>query len=133
MTYGNTSTTSLQSLELFFNLCKEKQLKEIRNNALYEYAKWLILHELGHYLYYIKDSKAHLFEAICWKEEQLLCTADDFVSTYAQTDKYEDYAEHFAYWYVVHIQKEKPIEKPTSPTSVHFQAKMKYFDTAYQQ
>jgi hypothetical protein len=131
MTYGDTTTTSLQSLDLYFSLCEDTALQRIWANALTNYAIWLTLHELAHYLYRIKDTKSEAFKTICWKGGKNSCKTDDFISEYAQTDMYEDYAEHFAYWYVVYVQKTEPLRKPDNPNSVPFQAKMKYFDMTY--
>jgi Zn-dependent peptidase ImmA (M78 family) len=131
MTYGDNSTTSLQSLELYFSLCNATNIKEVRKMALNDYAKWLTLHELGHYLYYIKDTKAENFETICWEGDDKKCKDEDFISEYAQTNKYEDYAEQFAYRYLMNKQKEKPLWKPSDPNSVKFQEKMRYFSEVF--
>jgi len=131
MTYGDTSTTSLQSIDLHFSLCNDARLKSVWDDTLRSYAKWLIVHELGHYLYYIKDTTFSVFERICWEGERNICTADDFIGEYAQTEKYEDYAEHFTYWYLVTVDKEEPLWKPSNPNAKKFQAKMKYFNLVF--
>jgi hypothetical protein len=61
----------------------------------------LIIHELGGHLgHYIKDTERKTFEAICRKtkeERNDNCSEKDFVSPYAMTNSYEDYAETFAH------------------------------------
>jgi hypothetical protein len=66
MTYGDSTTTSLQFIDLYFEVCNDIKLKEVWKNALHEYARWLTIHELGHYFYWIKDTQTVAFESICW-------------------------------------------------------------------
>ncbi|MBB1578616.1 MAG: hypothetical protein HG424_001365 [candidate division SR1 bacterium] len=92
------------------SLSKDTRFKEIKlyistcnplPNAvqLFSYIEHVLVHELGHYIYFFKDPKAKLFTQICWKEGQSTCKLQDFHSLYAETNKEEDYAESFAYWY----------------------------------
>lgn len=85
----------------------------------------IVTHELGHHFYYYHDRTGHDdFKNICWSNEQEQngqCSADDFVSDYAQTASVEDYAEHFMHWFldiVPHTSK-KIREKTT-----HFDRKL---------
>lgn len=63
----------------------------------------IVTHELAHHFYYYHDDAVEDFETICWSdfsERNERCTAQDFVSDYAQTASVEDYAEHFMYRYL---------------------------------
>lgn len=63
----------------------------------------IIVHELGHHVYYFKDTSSESFEAICWEwasQRNNTCSSWDFVSEYAQTAAVEDYAEHFMFWFL---------------------------------
>jgi len=54
----------------------------------------IVVHELGHHFYYYHDREWNdNFEAICrsWNT----CSVNDYVSSYAQSNAIEDYAEHF--------------------------------------
>jgi hypothetical protein len=51
-------------------------------------------------VYYFKDTNVEDFTNICWDNDQDTCSSNEFVSTYAQKNKEEDYAESFAYWYM---------------------------------
>lgn len=60
----------------------------------------IIIHELGHHVYYFQDEETDAFESLCRESEQQRnnkCINDDFVSQYAQTSALEDYAEHFMF------------------------------------
>lgn len=62
--------------------------------------KKIIIHELGHHVYYYRDANSDAFEAICRDDitsRNTQCGWDDFVTQYAQTASVEDYAEHFMY------------------------------------
>ena len=128
ITYEDTTTTTLQSIDLHFSLCKDPQFKWMRTDSVYKYTKRLTLHELGHYFSYIKDVKFPTFEKICRTEGRNNCSPNNFISEYAQTDKYEDYAEHFAYRYLLTLQKETALWTPEDIDSKKIQTKMKYFD-----
>ena len=73
--------------------------------------KKLLLHELGHYIYYFKDKSTNAFESLCrssdGKTTKNVCTSDEFVSAYAQTSTEEDYAETFSRWALTKIDKNK--------------------------
>gem|GEM_PF-2309757 len=61
----------------------------------------IIYHELGgHFGHYIKDKNYKTFQDICRTDKNTRnnsCTDEDFVSDYATTSAYEDYAETFSY------------------------------------
>lgn len=76
--------------------------------------KWeflrVYIHELGHYIdlyFFQKDviwDDSNDFYDISWKDVKIIKSwskSDDFVSGYAMTNKYEDFAESFTY-YVLH-------------------------------
>ena len=87
--------TRFKEIKLYISTCNP-----LPNPAqLFSYIEHVLVHELGHYIYFFKDPKARLFTQICWKEEQSTCKLQDFHSLYAETNKEEDYAESFAYWY----------------------------------
>ena len=87
--------TRFKEIKLYISTCNP-----LPNAAqLFSYIEHVLVHELGHYIYFFKDPKARLFTQICWKEEQSTCKLQDFHSLYAETNKEEDYAESFAYWY----------------------------------
>lgn len=67
----------------------------------------VFIHEFGHYvdLYYfqrnILNDISDDFGAISWEQSNILklwLTLNDFVSGYAMTNKYEDFAESFAFY-----------------------------------
>jgi hypothetical protein len=100
-TYKEYRLNTLQSLQLSIGLCTnqgyfDENLKEQTTN---ESVKRTLVHEIGHYLYYLKTTSKDIFDAICRKEEKNICTAGDFITRYAQTNASEDYAESFAYRY----------------------------------
>lgn len=70
----------------------------------------VFIHELGHYIdiYYLtpslKDDPSNDFYKISWKWEKVLKAwekTDNFVSWYAMTNRYEDFAESFTF-FVLH-------------------------------
>lgn len=77
-------------------------------NNFSSYVNQILVHELWHYIYYFKDFDHDDFDKICRANNSSRCLASDFVSSYAQRSKEEDYAESFAYWYLV--------EYPNSPS-----------------
>jgi hypothetical protein len=63
----------------------------------------IVLHELGHHMYYQKDSQHAVFESLCWsnsKTKKKECDRQAFVSDYASTNSLEDYAEQFMFSYL---------------------------------
>ena len=46
---------------------KENEINSSINKTMDETYKHVITHELGHYIYYIKDAHAEDFENICWE------------------------------------------------------------------
>ncbi|MEI6672657.1 MAG: hypothetical protein WCL02_04970 [bacterium] len=69
-----------------------------------------MLHELGHFIYYFKDTDPNTFEKNCrnttGKVIKNICTRDQFVSSYVQTNTEEDYAEIFSRWALTKIDKD---------------------------
>ena len=82
----------------------------------------MIVHELGgHMNHYLKDQDFEQFQAICRKtpkQQNNTCSNNDFVSEYAQTNAYEDYAESFTH---------RRLDKPA--TSSIIQQKYQHFTT----
>lgn len=67
----------------------------------------VLIHEIWHYVYYLKDKNTKAFEDICWDWEtrKMACVSfETFYSKYAMNDAQEDYAESFAY----RFQNKKP-------------------------
>ena len=100
-----------------------------------KYVNQLFVHELGHYLYYFKDDTNQYFDNICRKNNKNICNSDDFVSTYAQSSKEEDYAESFTYRYLMVYNHNRPI--PTSEDKkevivpLRISRKIEYFGKLY--
>ena len=97
----------VSKIVLKINECYEEYyLHNLRN-----YVDQILVHELGHYMYYFKDNSTDSFDSICRSGTSSRCALDEFVSRYAQTSKEEDYAESFAYWYLVVYPNSDP-DKP---------------------
>jgi hypothetical protein len=135
MTYNDTTSVSLQFINLYIELCdkyaSDPALTSQRKTSLASIVKWLLVHEIGHYIYHIKNTSHPTFETICRTENKNLCTNSDFITSYAQTNSEEDYAEHFAYRYFHTLQQQETLQKPENPTTKKFQEKMKYFTTVF--
>jgi hypothetical protein len=90
------SNKKFTRIKLNINLCSSQQYL-----ANFErYVRQIFIHELGHYLYYFKDSHTSVFDKFCRNKGANSCETMDFVSTYASKNKEEDYAESFAHWYL---------------------------------
>ena len=70
----------------------------------------IIVHEMGHHYYYFNArSVANNFGAVCWVDEKSQngqCSDANFVSSYAQTNMLEDYADHFMHWFLDIVPEE---------------------------
>ena len=81
-------------MTLTINLCRSYfVLKDLA-----EKFERMIVHEIAHHLYYTRDKDIIDFENFCWLDEgtrSVACGDEEFVSSYAQTNAAEDYAEHF--------------------------------------
>ncbi len=134
-TYNGTTTVTKKLLHIDFNVsvCDNKYF----NKTMDETYKHVITHELGHYIYYIKDAHAEHFENICWqwetdkKKERTCNDSKQFVSDYAMNkpgtkeawdDGWEDYAETFAYRY---------LGLPYSTTNNTMKSKIAHFNTLF--
>jgi len=99
--------TTLEEIELDISLCDSYQYID----QLEWQIKKLVIHEIGHYLYYFKDTTPNIFESICWNKkwdtEKKICDYEEFVSNYAQTNAEEDYAETFSRRAYTKINKDK--------------------------
>ena len=84
-----------EGIEILISLCKP--LAE--GAVLQEHIQHVLVHELGHYLYFFRDENNKKFDTICWNEQQKLCKKSDFYSEYSEENKEEDYAESFAFWF----------------------------------
>ncbi|MDR2190033.1 MAG: hypothetical protein LBP53_02325 [Candidatus Peribacteria bacterium] len=89
------SNRKFKQIKLNINLCTEPTY--VKQFA--RYVRQIFIHELGHYLYYFKDTHTQLFDSIC-RDTPEKCESQDFVSTYAMKNKEEDYAESFASRYI---------------------------------
>lgn len=68
--------------------------------AMEEQIKRILSHEIGHYVYFFKDSNPENFTEICRKNWENSCGDSDFVTEYAEAKQEEDYAESFTDWFV---------------------------------
>ncbi len=89
----------LVSISLNISTCEEANFNTLFASSY----KHVFIHELWHYIYYLKDTNTKSFEDICRKTDQtkkIDCAwYDKFYSKYAMNDPQEDYAESFAYWF----------------------------------
>ena len=120
----------LKQIKLNINLCSDRGYLALFTN----YVRQIFMHELAHYLYYFKDSATDGFGNICRKNGVLSCQEEDFVSTYAQKSKEEDYAESFTYWYLKNYAGQSIItdqEHGSASSSLKKETKQAYFDRVY--
>ena len=105
--YGEYTTTqsnnivSLYSLTVRINICEEAAYTQ----SLTDIVDQLLIHEIGHHLYYFHDTNPQSFENICRKDGTSNCFEKDFVSGYAQGSAKEDYAETFYNFYTTISQQ----------------------------
>lgn len=87
----------LVSISLNISTCEESNFNTLFSTSY----KHVFIHELWHYIYYLKDTDTKSFEDICRDSEEkkkIECAwYDKFYSKYAMNDPQEDYAESFAY------------------------------------
>lgn len=99
--------TTLEEIKLDIWLCNSYQYID----QLDQQIKKLLIHEIGHYMYYFKDESSKNFESICrlkkWSVVKNTCDRDEFVSNYSQTNAEEDYAETFSRWALTQINQDK--------------------------
>lgn len=81
----------LKNIMLNINVCFNYQYMQ----NLRKYIEQITTHELGHYVYYIRDQNPQSFERICRVNGKTSCPKSQFVSPYSQTNSQEDYAESF--------------------------------------
>ncbi len=91
--------TILEEIKLNIWLCKSYQYMD----QLSEQIQKLLIHEIGHYVYFFKDKENKTFSDICRKKQENnnitnTCENNDFISNYAKTSSEEDYAETFSRW-----------------------------------
>lgn len=87
---------NVRTINLNVNICFNYQyIQNIRS-----YIEQITVHELGHYVYYIKDNQPESFEKICRKTNKITCPKTQFISSYAQSWPEEDYAESFLHRYL---------------------------------
>ena len=95
--------TTLEEIKIDIGLCNSYQYID----QLDQQVKKLLVHEIGHYIYYFKDKSTNIFENICRNKKgttaQNKCNRDEFVSNYSQTNAGEDYAETFSRWTLTEI------------------------------
>ena len=95
--------TTLEEIKLDIPLCDSYQYIEPLSTQVQN----LAIHEIGHYIYYFKDSSPSSFESLCRNSRGKTCDASEFVSNYAQTNAQEDYAETFSRRWITKINKDK--------------------------
>lgn len=118
-TNNHTTTTALENIILNVNICFDYSY--IKN--LPSYIQQITAHELGHYVYYFKDTHPQSFEQKCRKGNKMICQKKGFISKYAQTWPKEDYAESFAHRYLGDILQSK--------TDTSITTKINYFSTLF--
>lgn len=88
--------TTLEKIQVNVWLCDSYQYID----QISEQVKKLVIHEIWHYVYYLKDNSTNAFDTICrsirGKTKRNICNRDEFVSNYSQTSPEEDYAETFS-------------------------------------
>lgn len=65
--------------------------------TLADHYEKIVTHELWHHVFYYNDSNPDEFFEICRNDTNSTCVASDFITLYASTHPYEDYAESFMY------------------------------------
>lgn len=95
---GTWTRNELLGINLHINICFQKSFTK----QLPTYINQVIVHELGHFIYYFDDIAPYNFQMICWDKwaRKATCKKDSFVSLYAMTNEEEDYAESFAARYL---------------------------------
>ena len=97
---------SLEEISLNISLCDSYQYID----QLDQQVKKLAIHEIGHYIYYFKDNSPTTFQSICRDAngaKKDSCGNTSFITTYAQTNSEEDYAETFSRRGITKINKDK--------------------------
>ncbi|MDR2541072.1 MAG: hypothetical protein LBD11_04785 [Candidatus Peribacteria bacterium] len=120
-----------KQINLNINLCETESYRTNFN----KYVRQILVHELGHYFFYFKDSRSTEFAPICWTGGKQNCSSEDFVSTYAMKNADEDYAESFAHWYLEKYTDDSMIvdqaHGSASVDSPKLKEKAEYFEKAY--
>jgi hypothetical protein len=98
----NIMSTWLTYIQYNINVCNDSSYLA---SEIDKHLQSLIVHELWHYHYYLKNKNVSNFDSICWDNiwtPQLRnkCTRNDFVSDYSMWNNEEDYAETFQFWYL---------------------------------
>lgn len=124
MSISKSWIKTIKSISIKINICnKDNYISNFKN-----YVSQLLVHELWHYVYYFKDANNTVFDNICRQDKKNICsTKNDFVSDYATSNKEEDYAETFAYRYLVDgsTKSTRRIISPnnvSSSTKIHWSA-----------
>jgi hypothetical protein len=80
-TNNDIVNTTLENIILNVNICFDYfYIKSLPN-----YVQQITVHELGHYMYYFKDTNPQLFVQKCRKKNKMICSKKDFISSYAQS------------------------------------------------
>lgn len=118
----------MKEIKLEISLCNSYQYID----QLAEQIKKLLFHEIGHYIYYTKDGSTNTFETICRDAKKKIkkntCTSDGFVSSYAQKNSEEDYAETFSRWAITQPSEENNVHSSAEDETT-LSKKFSYFDT----
>ena len=89
----------LVSISLNISTCEDAGYTSLFANSY----KHVFIHEIWHYIYYLRDKNTKSFEDLCWdtdgKRKNACISFETYFSKYAMNDQQEDYAETFAYWY----------------------------------
>lgn len=78
---GDIRDTTLENITLNVNICFDYSYIQ----DLPKYVQQITAHELGHYVYYFKDTNPQSFEQKCRNGKKTICPKKDFISKYAQT------------------------------------------------
>ena len=96
---GKKVNQQVQEMKVLLNVCYNYHIIQ----DIQQVFEKIVIHELGHHMYYRKDIDPLRYNKICRidvNKRNNACTNTDFVSDYARTNALEDYAEQFMYSYL---------------------------------
>lgn len=105
---GKKVNQQVQEMKVLLNVCYNYHIIQ----DIQQVFEKIVVHELGHHMYYRKDENPSMFNNICRTDvnkRNNACTNTDFVSDYARTNALEDYAEQFMYSYLNIANTSTPI------------------------
>lgn len=97
--HGKKVKQQVQEMKVLLNVCYNYHIIQ----DIQQVFEKIVVHELGHHMYYRKDRDTTRYNSICRSDinkRNNNCKNTDFVSDYARTNALEDYAEQFMYSYL---------------------------------